>query len=98
MGLDVSTIANLGSSGVMSVIVFLIVRWFLTHATKSMNEIRKSMVANTLVLGELYKLNLVDSATRKGITNGAQADKEAAQQYRNLLESMKKVEEKLREL
>ncbi len=98
MGLDVSTIANLGSSGIMSVLFFFIVRWFLTQATKSMGQINKTMVANTLILTELYKLNLVDSATAKGLINGVSDGKEAARQYKNLLESMKTVEQKIQNL
>ena len=96
MGLDISTIANLGSSGVMSVLFFFIVRWFLTQATKSMGQINKTMVANTLILTELYKLNLVESATKKGLINGAKDGQDAARQYKNLLESMKTVEQKIR--
>lgn len=96
MGLDISTIANLGSSGIMSFLFFLIVRWFLTQATKSMGQINKTMSINTLVLTELYKLNLVESATQKGLINGPQDGKDAARHYKNLLESMKTVEQKIK--
>lgn len=96
MGLDISTIANLGSSGIMSLLFFLIVRWVLTQATRSMGQINKTMVTNTLILTELYKLNLVESATKKGLINGAQDGADAARQYKNLLESMRSAENKIK--
>ncbi len=100
MGLDIATIANLGSSGIMSVLFFFIIRWFLGQATKSMARINKNISANTLILAELYKLNLVDSATRKGVANGdnSKVAREAYQVYKNLLKSMENVEQKIENL
>ena len=97
-GLDVSTIANLGASGTMAVLFVFVIKWFLTQATKQMNNVSKSMNVNSLVLTELYKLNLVESAAKRGLINGKEADTEAARQYKNLLESMRVVENKIKSL
>ena len=95
MHFDPATIANLGASGTMAVLFVFMIRWFLTQASKSMNRMSKSVTVNTLVLTELYKLNLVEGARARGVINGKAEVKDAAQQYRNLLESVKDIENQI---
>jgi len=61
-----------------------------------MEKVNKSVAVNSLVLTELYKLNLVESASKRGLINGKEANNEAARQYKNLLESMESVEDEIK--